>query len=97
MTLLEAMSVVLVFIALSLLFIVVSTCRAMASVAKSCEHLNVSVTHFSQNVNTESEPSITQAELDDYYKEQASAIDAARKIQALFLDADQMKGQGDAQ
>ena len=95
MTLLEAMSVVLVFIALSLLFIVVSTCRAMASVAKSCEHLNVSVTHLSQNVDTPSEPSVTQAELDAYYKEQASAIDAARKIQALFLDADQMKGQGD--
>ena len=95
MTLLEVMSIVLVFIALSLLFIVVSTCGAMASVAKSCEHLNVSVTHLSQNVNAPSEPSVTQAELDAYYKEQTATIDAARKIQALFLDADQMKGQGD--
>ena len=41
------------------------------------------------------EPGMTQEELDTYYKEQSSVIDAAQKIQALFLDQDQIERQGD--
>lgn len=92
MTIIELMFIVLVMIALSILIIVCSACKALASLAENCNHLTVTIEHAQQNMAATSEtPTVSQADLDDYYKEQASAIDAARKIQELFLGPDQMQ------
>lgn len=92
MTIIELMFIVLVIIALSILIIVCSACKALASLAENCNHLTITIEHAQQSVATASEtPTVSQADLDDYYKEQASAIDAARKIQELFLGPDQMQ------
>ena len=92
MTIIELMFIVLVMIALSILIIVCSACKALASIAESCNHLTITIEHAQQNKAATSEtPATSQAELDNYYKEQASAIDAARKIQELFLGPDQMQ------
>ena len=96
MTITELMFIVLVMIALSILIIVCSACKALASLAENCNHLTVTIEHAQQSMAATSEtPTIPQselqAELDEYYKEQASAIDAARKIQELFLGPDQMQ------
>ena len=92
MTIIELMFIVLVMIALSILIIVCSACKALANLAENCNHLTVTIEHAQQNMAATSEtPATSQADLDDYYKEQASAIDAARKIQELFLGPDQMQ------
>lgn len=92
MTIIELMFIVLVMIALSILIIVCSACKALASLAENCNHLTITIEHAQQNMAATSEtPATSQAELDEYYKEQASAIDAARKIQELFLGPDQMQ------
>ena len=92
MTIIELMFIVLVMIALSILIIVCSACKALASIAESCNHLTITIEHAQQNMAATSEtPATSQSELDEYYKEQASAIDAARKIQELFLGPDQMQ------
>ena len=94
MTITELMLVVLVLVAISLLIITTSACQALASIAKSCGNLNISITKHGQQMDA-AEPGMTQEELDTYYKEQSSVIDAAQKIQALFLDPDQLERQGD--
>lgn len=94
MTITELMLIVLVLVAISLLIITTSACQALASIAKSCGNLNVSITKHEQQLAA-AEPSMTQEDLDTYYKEQTSVIDAAQKIQALFLDPDQLERQGD--
>ena len=92
MTITELMFIVLVMIALSILIIVCSACKALANLAENCNHLTITIEHAQQSMAATSEtPSTSQSELDDYYKEQASAIDAARKIQELFLGPDQMQ------
>ena len=92
MTIIELMFIVLVMIALSILIIVCSACKALASLAENCNHLTITIEHAQQRTAATSEtPAVSQAELDEYYKEQASAIDAARKIQELFLGPDQMQ------
>ena len=92
MTIIELMFIVLVMIALSILIIVCSACKALANIAESCNHLTITIEHAQQNMAATSEtPAVSQSDLDDYYKEQASAIDAARKIQELFLGPDQMQ------
>ena len=92
MTILELMFIVLVMIALSILIIVCSACKALASLAENCNHLTITIEHAQQSMAATSEtPTVSQVDLDDYYKEQASAIDAARKIQELFLGPDQMQ------
>ena len=92
MTIIELMFIVLVMIALSILIIVCSACKALANLAENCNHLTITIEHAQQSVAATSEtPTVSQADLDDYYKEQASAIDAARKIQELFLGPDQMQ------
>ena len=92
MTIIELMFIVLVMIALSILIIVCSACKALASLAENCNHLTITIEHAQQSMAAASEtPATSQSELDEYYKEQASAIDAARKIQELFLGPDQMQ------
>ena len=92
MTIIELMFIVLVMIALSILIIVCSACKALASLAENCNHLTITIEHAQQSTAATSEtPATSQAELDEYYKEQASAIDADRKIQELFLGPDQMQ------
>ena len=92
MTITELMFIVLVIIALSILIIVCAACKALASLAENCNHLTITIEHAQQSMAAASEtPAVSQADLDDYYKEQASAIDAARKIQELFLGPDQMQ------
>lgn len=95
MTITELMLIVLVLVAISLLIITTSACQALASIAKSCGNLNISITKHEQQMAATAEPSMTQEELDTYYKEQTSVLDAAQKIQALFLDPDQLERQGD--
>ena len=92
MTIIELMFIVLVMIALSILIIVCSACKALASLAENCNHLTITIEHAQQSMAAASEtPTVSQTDLDEYYKEQASAIDAARKIQELFLGPDQMQ------
>ena len=64
MTIIELMFIVLVMIALSILIIVCSACKALASLAENCNHLTITIEHAQQNTAATSEtPTVPQSEL----------------------------------